>query len=228
MLDTSTQRKAMYKEIHLEGIPYHIMTGDSISNTFATVTNLSNYLYRVDAESYLQNKAIGGTSIANRPDPDGGFNALSFVTRSDSQEANSFVIDNTDVLLVWASYNDWANEVPLGTLASNDPAEFSGAINIGVANYLARNPECQLIFITPNNNPFTANNSIGLTLNDYRNQMITVCANLGIPCFDLYPEEVCGITDANKAEALPDETHPTATFLQMWSPLFAEFVNDNT
>lgn len=225
-LDTATQKTSVYKSLFLKKVKYAIMTGDSIAVAFSTEVNTSNYLYRSDANQYLFNQAVAGSNIANFSGGDSEtWNPLSFVGRSAVDAVNVFDVTNADVLLVWGSFNDKGDNIPLGSPGSVDPLTFEGAIRTGVANYAARKSNLQLMFITPNANPYETANSLGLLLTDYRQRMIDVCAALGIPCFDLYP--VCGITDENKATALPDQIHPTAAFHQMWAPLFADFVLEN-
>lgn len=224
-LDTATQKKQMFKQVTLEKVRYSRMTGDSIANGFAIENNLSNYLFRKNAVSYLINNSFGGSAVANYGS--GVWDPHSFVSKSSDTSPNKFTVTNTDVLLVFAGYNDWVNDVPIGAAGSSNSSEFCGAINNGIVNYLSRNSAIKVMFITVNNNPYKGNNGLGLSLNDYRNGAIAACANSNVPCFDLYPEGVSGITDANKATALPDQTHPAAAWHQMWAPLFAGFVLEN-
>jgi hypothetical protein len=225
-LDTQDQRTGVYKRLFLKGVKVAIMTGDSIASNFATVSNKSNLLYRSDSGQYLLNQATGGSDIAYYDGlDDDTWNPFSFIGKSAADAVNRFVIRNCDYLIVWAGFNDLDDEVPLGAIDSVDSFTIAGAIRNGVANYLSRKPDLQIIFITPTANPYQVANGIGVTLNDIRNQVIAVCADLGIPCYDLYA--VCGITDENKATALPDQIHPTAAFHETWAPMIVDFVEAN-
>lgn len=225
-LDTETQKTQMYKRAHLRNMKYGIMTGDSIASAFVTEANKSNYLYRDDIGHYLFTKAVGGTDLGNYTGLDDDvWNPFSFVSRSAAGATNSFNVANADYLLVWAGFNDLDDEVPLGAIDSVDPFTIAGAIRTGVENYLSRKPDLQIFFITPTANPYQVANGIGVTLDAIRQHVIDVCADLGIPCYDLYA--VCGITDENKATALPDQIHPTAAFHETWAPMIVDFVEAN-
>jgi hypothetical protein len=226
MTDTQAQQTKIYKDLVLNKKKYVIMTGDSIAYRLSLETNFSNYFYRLNANEYLFTTAVSGSNMANFTGGDSAtWNPLSVVTRSAVGATNIFDIKNTDLLMVWAGFNDKNDNVPLGAIDSNDPLTYAGAIRNAVVNYQARKPDMEIMFITPNANPYEVNNALGINIIDYRNHMISVCANIGIPCFDLYA--VCGITDANKATALPDQIHPSSAFLESWSPLIATFVLDN-
>lgn len=224
MADTLTQRTQFFKRIELKNKKYCIMDGDSIAYRLSLETNRSNYLYRKPTDKYLYTKAVSGANLANFTGGDSAtWNPLSVVTKSNSAEVNSYDIKNCDILFVWAGFNDKNDNVPLGATNSTDSLTYAGAINNTVTNYLSRKSDIRIVFITPTANPYEVNNSLGLNILDYRNHMIATCAANGYDCFDLYA--VCGITDENKAVALPDLIHPSSAFLETFAGLIANFIN---
>lgn len=224
--DSAAQRTSVYKQLHLKSVPVAGMHGDSIASRLANEVNLSNYYYRREAGHYLINVATGGASIAYRPanDPE-TWDPYSFYGRSVPESAQYLSVVNFDVLIVWAGFNDRGSDIPLGTVGTSDPNTFEGAMRAGVANYLAQNPSLQIMFVTPNSNPTTVNNTLGLNLVDYRNRMISVCSALNLPCYDLY--SITPISAEDAPTILPDNVHPIQSWLELRAPEIAEFVIDN-
>lgn len=224
--DTAAQQLKMFKSIALNKLKYVIMTGDSIAYRLSLETNNSNYYYRKNGNQYLFTTAVSGSNMANFTGGDSAtWNPYSVATRSAVGATNIFDVKNCDLLIIWAGFNDKNDNIPLGSVSSTDSLTIAGAMRNSVANYQSRNPLMKIMFITPNANPYETNNALGLNIVDYRNHIIAVSADMGIPCFDLY--DVCGITDANKATALPDAIHPSSAFLESWSPLITTFISTN-
>jgi hypothetical protein len=223
-LDTVIQKTKVYKDLHLKGDEIISITGDSI----ATRLFLSGGWYIGDSNSrYIQDTSVGGSDLAkitiNDPTT---WNPYSFIGRSLASAVHVIDLTNIDVLLVWSGFNDYGDDVPLGTIDSNDEFTIAGAIRVGVANYLARKPSLKILFINPNANPYQVPNGIGLNIIDYAAWILAVCQSIDIPCYDMWT--YCGITDANKAIALPDTIHPSATWIvDPMIPLINTFLNSN-
>lgn len=221
--DSTTQKTAIYKECFLKGVKICNMTGDSIALRYSTEPNASNYKHRDYTGQLFYSSAVGGTLFADYQGADAATIALkpwSFVERSKGDAVNRLDLTNIDILVMWGGYNDQNKDTPLGSSGTSDVTTFEGSIRTAYNNYMTRKPTLKLMLITPNQNPITGNNSLGLNLIDYRNRMISVCATLGIPCLDIYTETVL-------AGDVPDNVHPTNAWLESKVPLIGEFILDN-
>lgn len=220
--DTQAQRTRIFKDLFCKGIKYGIMTGDSIAHALAVESNNSNYIFRSEINQYLFNQSLAGSNLAKFV---GGTteNPLSIVGKS---ETNYFDVKNCDYLFCWAGYNDFNDNTPLGATNSNDSFTISGAIRNTVANYALINPSMQLIWITPNNNPYlTSADSHGVFFDELCAHIKDTCDANGFICYDgLSDPLISGINDGNKATILPDQIHPIASWHETVSAIkIAEF-----
>ena len=103
----------------------------------------------------------------------------------------------SNIIIAMGGTNDWVGAVALGSPSSTDISEFYGALNLMVDRIAVRNPQAQLLLMTPpysEDKPptrwsgFTDNitNGIGLTLSDYSEAIKTVAAAKGVPVVDNY------------------------------------------
>ena len=220
-IDTEAQKSAIFS-LYISEAPVLAITGDSIAsrlerNAGAIMEGLT--------ELTIFGQAVGGTGLAV---VGGGhiYDDESFVNRSSALSTYKIDITNIDYLLVWAGFNDKGNNRQLGAIDTDDTTTVAGAIRVGVANYLARKPALKILFMNPSANPFSVNNALGLNIDDYAAWIKTVCESIDVPCYDMWAN--CGITEANKAEVLPDNVHPTAEYcVNPLAPLSSAFINAN-
>lgn len=226
MTDTLTQRTSIYKKLFLKNKKIVWGIGDSICDrTFArTAPGIPRIAFAKIVNEYTDSRAIGGSNIAKYIGVDDNiWNPLSIVERSKSSAVNYVEFANCDLLICWAGFNDKGDNVPIGAVDSVDEFTVSGAINVAITNFKSRNPAMNILWITPNLNLYSGvvANSEGLTLKDYRDGIVAVCEARDIEYYDLYNNS--GITEANKATALPDEVHPSTEFLTTYATDIANY-----
>lgn len=199
------------------------ITGDSIAHRIYAYTE--NYLESI-IKADLTNYTVSGSNLANKPGDADGYNQHSFVTRSAADADNVIDITDFSVMFIHAGYNDYGDDIPLGSLNSTNDEEVAGAINIGVENYLTRNPQFNILFSNPCRNDYAESvNGAGLKLSDYSNHIKAVCENLSIPCLDLYNN--CSINAYNYINVYPDQIHPSSDHIsRIISPKVAKFITN--
>ncbi|MBO4327551.1 MAG: SGNH/GDSL hydrolase family protein [Clostridia bacterium] len=140
--------------------------------------------------------------------------------QSFTQRAEEIGID-TDLIFVLGGTNDFHVGAPLGT--PQDPpcrTTFCGAVKLVCETLRRDHPDALIVFATPTRRTappgsgIPDKNGIGLSLGDYRQAIIDVCAQYGIPVLDLYT--VSRISEETAERYLSDGLHPnTAGFEQM-------------
>lgn len=134
------------------------------------------------------NFGIGGTKVADTTGTD---------TQAMCRDERINALDSRSTLISFLGFtNDWAQNVPLGTLGSTDVSTAYGALNILYQKLITKFPTARIIAMTP---PFqkmpnrsgwsdTAGfkNTLGLTVVDYGKVTKEVSAMYGVPVIDLY------------------------------------------
>jgi hypothetical protein len=156
--------------------------GDSITNQNAWQPNVAMSLGMTHT-----NFGVSGTTLSG----------ASGSTTAMCQDARINAIPTPmDLITVLGGTNDWAQNIPLGTVASTDPTTFYGAIYTLVTKLLTRFPASRIVMMTTTYgelyarvtaSPFWTNaytNSIGLTTRDYADAIRIACKYHGIPCID--------------------------------------------
>ncbi len=132
--------------------------------------------------------------------------------RAFTQRAKEIDVD-TDLIFVLGGTNDFHVGAQLGTI-DDAPCEttFYGALKSVCETLQHDHPDALIVFATPTRRttpPGTGTpdlNSAGLSLKDYRDAIIAVCARYGIPVLDLYMNSL--ITEATAGQYLMDGLHP--------------------
>ncbi len=132
--------------------------------------------------------------------------------RAFTQRAKEIDVD-TDLIFVLGGTNDFHTGAQLGTVL-DAPSEttFCGALRSVCETLLNDHPDALIVFATPTRRttpPGTGTpdlNSAGLSLKDYRDAIIAVCAGYGIPVLDLYKNSM--ITEETAGQYLMDGLHP--------------------
>lgn len=135
-----------------------------------------------------KNHGLGGTKVADTTGTD--TNAMC------RDERINAIFSPSDVITFLGFTNDWANNVPLGTLGSTDTTTAYGALNVMYQKLITRFPTTRIIAMTP---PFQKypnragwtdttgiKNNLNLTTSDYGKVTKDVSALYGIPVIDLY------------------------------------------
>jgi lysophospholipase L1-like esterase len=149
------------------------MLGDSITNQGKFVTVLKNKL----EIGTFQNCGVSGTTVAQMG--------------ADDRIAAMDV--NADVVMFMGGTNDYAQNVPLGTIADSTTATFYGRLNILAQKLLTKYPAKLMMWCTTpygmqidgGGNAYLAN-TLGLTTKDYGNCIKEVAGLYGIPVCDIY------------------------------------------
>jgi hypothetical protein len=221
-LTATIVRNRVFKIFSCDNLEIVAITGDSIAERL--YNDGREQLVQAFNRVYLEHAESGSNLAQISINTPSVWNPFSFVLRSKVGATNLINIDNVDLLVVWAGFNDLGDDVPLGAIDSNDEFTIAGAIRVGVASYLSRKPTLKIVFVNPSANPVAPTNGIGLTLSDYANHILAVCASIGIPCYDMHAN--CGITAGNAASVLPDNVHPTAAYINnTLAPLIGNFLN---
>ena len=160
-------------ESRLKSHSWSVM-GDSISTP-----NLNNV---VNKYWVWINDRVGGMDIHNYGIS--GQRITQFVNRYSQ-------MNYSDIITVFGGVNDWgqANPTPLGAIDDAANTTFYGALNVLCDGLLNTFPKSLIIFITPlGNNGFGSfpsdKNSLGLTVYDYADAILNVCAKYKIPVID--------------------------------------------
>lgn len=159
------------------------------------------------------NFGIGGTKVADTTGTD---------TQAMCRDERINALDSRSTLISFMGFtNDWAQNVPLGTLGSTDVATAYGALNVLYQKLITKFPTARIIALTP---PFqkmpnragwsdTAGfkNTLGLTVVDYGKVTKEVSAMYGVPVIDLYAN--AGWCDINISTYITNDgnyLHPNA------------------
>ena len=100
-----------------------------------------------------------------------------------------------NVVTVFGGVNDFIQSCSIGTISSRDTTDFYGAVKSFVSNIKTKYSSSKIIFILPLNmraGAFSTNsdgtNSLGNTLQDYRDVINSVCTDNNIAVIDLHSD----------------------------------------
>lgn len=160
------------------------------------------------------NFGVSGTKISGAV---GDTNAMCQDTRINA------VPDDFDLITLMGGTNDWAQNVPLGVIDSNDPLTFYGALNTFAIKAFARWPTKRIAVATT---PYgeipayesrpgwtsPAKNSLGLTTNDYAEAIRQFCKRANLHCIDVALSAGWGTYNITEAlgGSTTDHLHPVS------------------
>lgn len=137
-----------------------------------------------------QNFGIGGTKVADTTGSD-------TTAMCRDERINSITI-TSDLITFMGGTNDWAQNVPLGTIDDVATNTFYGAVKTTFEKLITRFPTARIIAMStpygmsPNRSGWTDTtgykNNLGLTTGDYAKVILEVARGYGIPCIDVYGE----------------------------------------
>lgn len=147
------------------------------------------------------NVAFSGSAMAKRASvPEYDSHSFPGATSGNATVGYSYITVSMGV-------NDCSSNVPLGSISSTTETEFYGAMNVGLANIYAVNPTARIIFISPTwKNGETWVNSVGLTIQAYRDAIVDFCNRNNLPVIIM--DKKLGINSANYTSFLTDGLHP--------------------
>jgi lysophospholipase L1-like esterase len=97
--------------------------------------------------------------------------------------------DDADIVLIAGGSNDWAHSViEIGDFDSTDITTFNGALNSLLPGLKTKYPTIPVVMMTPikRTETYGAENSKGLTLEQFVDAMIAKCRQYGVYCLDMW------------------------------------------
>lgn len=128
----------------------------------------------------VTNRAIGGAAFSDGGDP-------AYTIWHDEMNDGQTTQNEADLIIVSAGTNDWGHNSPLGAFGDSISTTFYGAVLRTLNQLKYRNQKAKIVCCLPLPRGtgtaiqiYTRTNSLGLTMQDYRNAMVTICNALGI------------------------------------------------
>lgn len=132
----------------------------------------------------VTNHGVGGATVAS-----GTANVTHIVEQITAHTGND------DIICVSGGYNDFCQEVPLGTLSTGynaalDTTTLIGALESIFRKLLTSHSEAQIFYVITHKIDGAENrqNDIGLTLTDYHDAIVSVLEKYSIPCYDAFAD----------------------------------------
>ncbi len=191
--------------------------GDSI--TYGSEVQYTNHRYtdRIQADEDIrsvQNEGFPGALVGIQDENAEGanMNQFSFLKRYTKIAAD------TDLIFVLGGTNDYGADicVPVGEMGDTTEYTFYGALYQLIQGLQETYPDALLLFGTPLQRDdewygaptTTPYNSAGNTLEEYRDAVVDMCEEYGIPYVDLYNLEGMRLTDSTFTTYFADGLHP--------------------
>ena len=166
--------------------------------------------------SYVYNLGIGGSTIYNK-------NIKSMVNRFTN------IPNDVDIISLMGGVNDWAQNVPLGTINDNNANTIYGALNYISTTLKSNYPNAFIFYMSPlpvSDAKLNEYSATEYSLADVSQAFKNIGAKYDIPILDLYSlsgfEDVCNDSNAT------DGVHPNQEFhKENLAPLITQFIKDN-
>ena len=131
--------------------------------------------------------------------------------------------DAAEIISVQLGFNDWLNNLPLGTPGDDAIDTVYGALHL-IAEHLAQNyQDAFVFFITPYPSALTANEEY--TLEDVANAVRVEAEEYGIPVLDLY---ALGQFELEMNTEQSDGVHPSKDFTENYTaPQIEAFIREH-
>ena len=135
----------------------------------------------------------------------------------------SNITTDSDLVVVAAGTNDYAQNVPLGVIADTTNISFYGALYVMCDALMNRFPGKRIVFVTPINKWSEGANTAGYTLQQYRDAIKEVAADtFG---FGVVNGREMGLTYKNASIYLSDGIHPTLLGHKIYGESLAHALN---
>lgn len=165
---------------------------------------------------YVSNLGIGGSTLYNK-------NIKSIVNRFYN------IPNDVDIISLLGGVNDWAQNVPLGTIDDMNATTIYGALNYISTNLKSRYPNAFIFYMTPltvSDAKLEQYSATPYSLADVSQAYKEIGEKYNIPILDTYTlsgfENVCNDTDKT------DGVHPNQDFHRdNLTPLIAKFIREN-
>ena len=123
-------------------------------------------------------------------------------TVASGADTHSYIVDqvsaytgNHDIVCISGGYNDFCQEVPLGTLtdgykAALDTTTLIGALESIFRSLMTNHSTAQIFYVITHkiDGAEARQNEIGLTLTDYHDAIVRVLEKYSIPCYDAFAD----------------------------------------
>lgn len=188
--------------------------GDSITAQSKWFNYVQDYF-----KCYLHNCGVGGSTVANvNADLEYGQTPNKPMVTDERIET---IPENSDVILFFGGLNDFGAKVTIGSLrdtndsGSFDDTHFMSAYAHTLKKLQTKCPKAIIICMTPIGGSvdetgvslnYPRINSQGQQLKDFRDAILSISAQYGYPCIDIYGES--GLNVFNAPEYLQDNVHP--------------------
>lgn len=138
------------------------------------------------------------------------------------------LLNNVDVVTVYAGVNDFGDNRPLGSINDSTLLDtFYSDMKAVIENIEKIKPDVEIIFIATsyigNDGYGFMKNNVGATLEDYIKSMKEVCDLYEIPVLDLYANS--GINKNNLLQYSDDSIHPNDAGMELIGKKIGEFIN---
>lgn len=199
--------KVIYTETSSGGGSESGGTTSEISNSFGALLKSSSTWYVIgdsisDTALIPQRKymTVLGEAFPNITITNVGKDGSHFTNKTTGYSTFASLLDKLpsttpNVVTVFGGVNDFIQNCSIGTISSANTTDFYGALNSFVSAAKSKYPSAEIIFIIPLNmtpGVFSTNsdgtNSIGNTLQNYRDAIKNVCANNNIKVIDLHED----------------------------------------
>lgn len=200
--------------------------GDSLTYGYLNSSTQMAIPYPLAVQNQLNlatsyNNGLTGTTVADDRSVMQSFYPMSADERMETYQ-------NTDIISIMGGTNDFAKNVTLGDINTEDTTTFYGGYK-KLLNYLITNNPTSLIFtITPpwTQNAPTTNNTKGYSRQDITNAIKEISSYFGIPCLDMNSLGQLGFV--NKTTWTVDGTHFTQEYVSnIFSKKVANFIYNN-
>lgn len=202
-----------------DSITWGLHSSDNTVNSWTA--NLMAY-----AGVNITNTAVSGATWTHKTDRDYGM--VDVIKRTDISDVRNIV--------AFGGTNDFAQDLPIGTIDDTDPMTLYGAMNVGIQSIYERNPKVSIYLVTPMwrarindaNSPVdieTTKNGAGFLLLDYVNAVIDIARKYHLPVLDLYHE--FPINKYNSNSLLADGLHPNDDGYVLLAKKIGKFLNAN-
>ena len=131
-----------------------------------------------------------------------------------------------DIVSVMGGVNDYARNVPLGTIDDTNTDTFYGALNTLASGLKQKYPNAFIFFMTPYKYSwYLSPNGNGNTLEQFAIAVKDICNKYDLPCLDMYK---LGKFEDEMYDERSDGLHPSQNFFVSYTaPQIAQFIRDN-
>lgn len=147
------------------------------------------------------------------------YSALSPVLSESALTRKCKKFESGDIIILAAGTNDYGTNVPLGTETDSKDISFFGAVDEVLRCLINKNPHSIIFVVLPIPRMQYKENSLGFTLDDYRNALIKKAQKYHLPVIDGRLLHIDPTNSEHREKYMPDGTHPNETGHNMYANL---------